>query len=593
MAAADIRERFRLWMLGSGPRVLICLVALVGVASGCSRTAPTAQSCVPPRKSIELDLFDLSENALDRDTSLELISGALESRIVQSGPGIFDLYASAPDDAALVFELEPNLEPSQFSVNVETRDGARVLEFLDGDSNSHRADLGADGPMRLRFENRSDEQLSWINPVIRGSACDTPAPLGLSTLPTARPINVVLYVVDTLRHDHLSAYGYERETSPNLDELARRGFLFANVYAPGTSTLPSISALFTSRHPSLSKRAFHRGEMTLAGAFQAAGYNTAAIQANYLATASLGLSSGFDEYRPLLGSPTRTFVRAENLHRAALKWLRSRPPGPFFLYIQSMDVHEYDPPPSFANIQWEQPSESAPFSYSGREVSSDNYDRTIAYADSEIGKLFEELRELNLDQNTAVLITSDHGEPLSQHGHYLHGTSVYEELVHIPAILVLPWHEGGVRVEPIVSLVDMGPTLLELAGVPVPGDFQGHSLLRPYPAGQPPTAVGEKTKWLLRDRKHGNDEWYLRRGPWKLIMDEAHVRLYHLPSDPGETMDVSAGNPIEAAYLASELMSRTPVFRSGWAEVPPLDSNLSVQEGEELENALRSLGYAD
>jgi arylsulfatase A-like enzyme len=540
-----------------------------------------------------LDLIGLNANALEREASLDLVPGRLGSRVVQRNSGTFDLYLSAPDDAVLFLELNPELERSQFSIEVETEDTARVLEFLGDDASPGRAEIGAGGSMRLRFENRSGAELSWSNLIIRGCASAAPPAIDVSPRPLDAPVNVLLYVVDTLRHDHLSAYGYERQITPNLDRLARRGFLFDNTYAPGTATLPSVSALFTSRHPSLSRRALREKKTTLAGAFQRAGYNTVAFQANYLANASLGLASGFDKYWSLRGPQERPFLRAGDLHRRALNWLRSRPPGPFFVYIQSMDVHEYDPPPAFEKMQWKHPSEQARLSQSGRKMSTDNYDRTIAYMDSEIGKLFDGLRALNLEGETVVLITSDHGEPLSQHGHVLHGTSVYEELVHIPAILVLPWHEGGVRVEPIVSLIDLAPTLLELAGLPVPDDFQGHSLLQSYPAGEAPTAVGEKTKWLLRDRKHGEDEWYLRRGPWKLIMDEVRVRLFHLPTDRGETRDLSAERPIVAAHLATELMARTPIFRSGWAEVPPLDSDLSAQEGEELEKALRSLGYAD
>lgn len=579
--------------LASPDRTSILLLALVCIALGCDRRPTSTRQCLAPAKPIELDLLELNANALGRNRSLDLHSGGLGARVTQDASSVLDLFVSSPDEAVLEFRIEPELDPSKYTVELETRDEVRVLEFQAGDGGKRRVELGITGSMRLRFTNRSDVDLSWIDPVIVGCAVDSPSPLPSSALPPAGPINVVLYVVDTLRYDHLSVYGYERPITPNFDALARRGFLFANAYAPGTSTLPSISALFTSRHPSLSKVALRYGKATLASAFADAGYSTVAIQANYLTKVSLGFGRGFDRYFSPRGPEESPFVRAEDLHSRVVKFLQSRPPGPFFLYIQSMDVHGYDPPAPFRALKWDPPSEDGRLSYLGHKMSVDNYDRTIAYTDFQIGKLIDELRKLGLGQNTVILITSDHGEPLSQHGHHLHGTSVYEELVHVPAILILPWHTGGVRVEPIVSLIDFAPTLLALAGVSVPDDFQGRSLFEPYSTGQPATAVGEKTKWLLRNRQHGADEWYLRRGPWKLIMDEKQVRLYHLPTDRGETEDVSTDHPIETAYLASELMARTPVFRSGWAEVPPLDANLSAQEAEELEQALRSLGYAD
>jgi arylsulfatase A-like enzyme len=268
-----------------------------------------------------------------------------------------------------------------------------------------------------------------------------------------------------------------------------------------------------------------------------------------------------------------------------------------------MDVHEYQPPSPFRErfsrdgkpLRWITDEEFMALldgDEDGIPRLGDLYDATVAYNDHEIGRLLDALRERGLNDRTAVLVTADHGEPLGQRGHYMHGQSLHEEVVHVPVILYLPWQDGGRRVENVVSLLDVAPTLLDLAGVPVPVDFQGSSWLEALPADEAPAALGARVALEFTNRSEAPVAWYVRQGPWKLMMDLERVRLFHLPSDPGEERDVQREHPIQAAYLASHLASHSPAFQKDWRKPPPLEAGLTAEEREQLEEALRTLGYA-
>ena len=169
--------------------------------------------------------------------------------------------------------------------------------------------------------------------------------------------------------------------------------------------------------------------------------------------------------------------------------------------------------------------------------------------------------------------TADHGEPLMNRGQMFHGLSVYEELVRVPLIMWLPGQKDGARIPTIVSHLDLGPTLLDLAGIPRPPQFLGKSWFRPGTEIEPPSARGE----LMHSVKHNAMAWFVREGPWKLIADrknenELTYRLFHLPTDPGETKDVAAENPRVAQYLLARATARP--FVSQTEPPAPLESEL-------------------
>ncbi len=447
-------------------------------------------------------------------------------------------------------------------------------------------------------------------------------------------IDVLLYLIDTLRADRLSVYGYERPTSPQLEKLASQGTLFLRAYAPGSKTVPTVTALFASRYPSELRgrlRADGPGRHTLAEVFQAAGYSTAAFQANVALRPGFGYGRGFDTYRRVVGErhPERPKVDAEDLHAQALEWLRSQERRPFFLYIQTMDTHTpYDPPAPFAD-SFTDPNNPTPATLDElralshptaqqqamlemregmtpeqqekldrlfRSVNpdhlfgSDHYDGAVAYADHELGRLVKHLRELGLWECMALVITSDHGELLGEHGQFLHARFLYEELVHVPLLVILPGAAGGGRrVEEIVSLMDVAPTLANLAGLEVPDTFLGRSWLRPRPASQPPRAVGE----LIAPRTRTSLATYVREGPWKLVAGKAGVQLFHLPTDPDEKQDVSAAHPSVTEYLSGVAADAVPAPSAEAEALGPPGSELPEAEQRELQEDLRALGYVE
>jgi arylsulfatase len=513
--------------------------------------------------------------------------------LVQPGSAIYDFHVRLPDGADFVVGLPPATPADALRVAVTTASTFRELVLRERAAGEWSAALreAAGGIARIRLENRTTAPLTWDDPRITGF--DVPsAPLLDEALRAPRgPVNVLLYVVDTLRADRLSLYGYHRPTSPHLDRLAERSVVFWSAYAAGSYTHPSLAALYTSRVPSEVVRAAVWPGQTLPEAFAAAGYRTASFQANPMLAPGSQFARGFAVYDVVKSKKAKTLpARAEELHARVRAWLASAR-EPFFLYIQSMDVHfPYFPPsPHRERFFKEVDVKTLPFEQAAlAPFSPDLYDGCIAGADEALAELLAEIHDLGLDERTIVAITADHGEPLGQHGELLHGRTLFEEIVRVPLIIVLPWRTSGQRIDEIVSLMDLGPTLLDLAGVPVPEHALGRSLLRARDPA-PPVAVGEQFDLV----KHTTVSAYAREGSWKLIVRGDDLRLFHLPSDPGELRDVSRAHPLETAYLATLLHRRLPGLRSDASPPLPFGHDLPEAQREELRQTLRALGYVE
>lgn len=343
--------------------------------------------------------------------------------------------------------------------------------------------------------------------------------------PPERP-NVLLISLDTLRADHLSCYGYERDTSPTLDRLASEGVLFERTYSTTSWTLPSHMSLFTglaiSTHGVCDDRLWTalegsqvpaRGTL-LAERLSDAGYATGGFYtAPYLA-ARWGFDSGFDHYERI-GHSVYTHPewskRFEELreageldeirawmkrqpelfddHRpaadeaidAALGWIEAQETD-FFCFLHIFDIHnDYVPPPPF-DTRFTDPEYDGPID--GRKVAAKNspvrgdmeradlehlialYDGEIAWVDSQLARLFARLEELGLADDTLIVVVSDHGEEFFEHGHKLHRVSLYEESLHVPLIFRLPRRvPANVRVAHSTGLVDVAPTIAALCGL--------------------------------------------------------------------------------------------------------------------------------
>jgi arylsulfatase A-like enzyme len=297
-----------------------------------------------------------------------------------------------------------------------------------------------------------------------------------------------------------------------------------------------------------------------------------------------------------------------------VRWLEIRPAAPFFMWVQSMDVHEYDPPPPFAgrftnptgamaastppgdssspggrgvNLDDWTPAQLAAFGAMAR-VTPERYDETVAYADHQIGLLLDHMAKVGMLDDTIVIITADHGEPLWEHGQFLHGMNVFEEVVRVPLVVASPWDRTPRRIERVTSLRDIAPTILDLAGLTSPPSFEGRSLLAAPHPGEPAIAVG-----ATQGFKQESPSWFLRTGPWKLVMDRDKTQLFHLASDPDETVDVAHRHAVTAQHLSSLLVKRSPEFRAGWQAPPPWDADLDAAQKTRLREALKALGYAE
>lgn len=455
------------------------------------------------------------------------------------------------------------------------------------------------------------------------AACD-PAPE--TAQPEAPLRNVLLVTVDTLRADYIHAYGFPLENTPQIDALAARGVLFENALAAASATAPSHATIMTSRYPrehsigAVNGGSRLEGGETLAERFRASGYDTAAFVGNFVLRPRIGLDRGFALYDAEL--PTRELNRerfferdAEATTLRAIDWLRNpRPDGaPFFLWVQYQDPHgPYTPPSSylesFPEVAGARARPLAPLDgnsgvggiprYQKLEgvdrVSEylDRYAAEIAYADHWIGRLLEAAEEEGAERGTVILLTADHGESLGENGFYFqHGHATTPELARSPFVLVAPGLAPARRRE-AVHHVDVTPTLLELAGLPVPADASGLALA-PFLASSQP--IPERVLFCDIGREtsaYAGDTFLRIRGSPKLWGDWAAGR-----SD-------APGEPPESLLVVDAYRRQSP--EDGWTEVEPEARLLEAAKAylmkavpivqvaeptEEDKARLRALGY--
>lgn len=448
--------------------------------------------------------------------------------------------------------------------------------------------------------------------------------VGCSPESKQRP-NILLIVIDTLRADRLGCYGNKRGLTPFLDSLAARGTLFLNAYAPSSWTCPSVASLMTSRYPMqhrvvsfASKLADE--ERTLAETLQPLGYLAGGFSANFRLLGALGYAQGFQHWRADLEGAGG--LRGGDLRRQSIEWLdqarRSAPGRPALLYLHFMEPHApYDPPEPFRE-QFGRNEDAAVDAATANEhlvglrwykltradveMLASLYDAEVASADAELRHLFAELEQRGFLRDAIVVVTADHGEEFWEHGNLGHGTSLYNESVRVPLILIAPGYAGGQRVEQNVSLLDVAPTLLDLLGQPGEPRFEGRSLvplLRPqslaawFKAWRSPGGKTEVPDVLLdlelvgygvdaREHSHG----LVRRSTKLLLRPGGLAELYDLERDP-----------LEKNANAEALRARSPTLqRALEAARADLGSRAgTVAETAPLDDAtrekLRALGY--
>jgi arylsulfatase A-like enzyme len=345
------------------------------------------------------------------------------------------------------------------------------------------------------FEATGDvDRAFWGTPTIT-TDLDVSAPL------------VVLYLVDTLRADHLGLYGYRRATDPELRRFARDAVVFDSAIASSSWTKPSVASLFTSLPPSEHRcvqfyTPLDPSFVTLSERLRESGYATGAVVANRLVHAKDG---HFDQGFMYFTSPPEPQRAAEAVDEA-LRFLDDRRGLPTFLYVHTLDPHSpYSPPPPFDRRYGSAPTASRPaaepYHYRKREDLARivaQYDGEIAYGDREFGRFVQALKQRGLYDRALIVFLSDHGEEFLDHGDWVHGHTLFDELVRVPLVVKYPGNRhAGRRIGRQVQLVDVLPTVLKTQGIRVPAApaLAGRPLDESFDASGPERPAVFETKY--------------------------------------------------------------------------------------------------
>jgi arylsulfatase A-like enzyme len=432
---------------------------------------------------------------------------------------------------------------------------------------------------------------------------------------TTGPTNVLIYMIDTLRPDHTSVYGYERPTTPRLDALARRAVVFENAYSAAAWTRPATASLLTSLHSSFhgahSTNSLASEVVTLAERFRVAGWSTWAFVTNgHVFDRSLNFEQGFDRFVAIRGVKRDNHARTEEVNELVLPHLDAFGDEPFLLYVHVVDPHSpYDPPEGYRGL-FSDPSYSGPVTpkdtvkrvlrrwrLSDQDVSHIRslYDEDIRYQDEMMGVLLERLDQMAPTAGeTLVVVTSDHGEEFFEHGDWEHGTRLYEEQVRIPLVLRVPGVPtlAGRRVKERVQIIDIMPTLLAWFGIAGGEMCQGIDL-GPMLRAAPESGVGSRSVYCEELRGEKNTELRsLTEGPWKIIHRRVgpreHYSLFDLEEDPGELRDRSGSQRERLVDLRTRLADHADALAKSYSRATggrPQDLDDATRE------QLEALGY--
>jgi arylsulfatase A-like enzyme len=446
--------------------------------------------------------------------------------------------------------------------------------------------------------------------------------------------SIVICVLDAARCDHLGCYGYARETTPNIDELAKESLVFENHFCQVSHTKASTASLFTSQYPGTHltsfKRDLDRSTFTIARGLGDAGYNTALFSSNPFASPITGAchpfqeNCGLDEAADMVrGSERRE--SPEPLLRLFESWLERRASGPFFAYVHLLPPHKpYAAPADIDSLfRGKEPPDWSEKRYHPEQYSwpvhrhpddADNpaltppdvpvqdwinlYDANLRYGDWAVGELGRLLREAELLEETILIITSDHGEAFGEHGFVLHACAIHDELAKIPLLLRFPKGGHTGRIAALTQSIDLLPTLFQLLGAPYPEEsIQGRSLV-PLLAGAAEAVNSYSFTHALFDR----GKYMVRNLDYALLLfgNGLWRALYDMEADPEQEHNIIEDEPQKAdelieVFRAFAETQREPMMHflrpkiKEAAPPPPLgyDPGLSPEVKRDLE----ALGY--
>ena len=517
--------------------------------------------------------FESSESegaAAPRGVAVEDVSVAgVSRRAIALAPGAqIDWFVEVPENGTLVFGCglsAPGTGTLELQITSDEAKRSPTRIETGAKWNDHQVSLDQIGGeiTRIRFRNEGsvDLALSDVRVVRRSGGVakiDEPAR------------NVIVLLIDTLRASKLQAYYPKtRVKTPTIDEFAAQGTLFERPQSPENWTKPAVASVLTSLHPATHKTKedaskLPKSALMLSEVYKKAGFKTASFIANGYVSNAFGFDQGWDHYTNYIREQRNT--NASNVFGEAQGWIEKNQNDRFFVYIQTIDPHvPYDPPAKFLQMYDPKPyngqvknrrthlmldeAKKNPKKYTFTKRDKERiealHDGEISYHDEYFGRFLSKLRELGLDENTIIVVTSDHGEEFQEHGSWGHGHSVYQELLGVPLMFrwpgVIP---ANLRIGPVVSTMDIGPTVLEATGVPIPEQFEGRSLLG-FMRGDWPSAPYVAFSDFLDHRR------VIRGGDWKMIIrgNLSHV-MFDLGNDYWEQKELDgSGHPIAQRYL--------------------------------------------
>ena len=460
----------------------------------------------------------------------------------------------------------------------------------------------SNSPLRLSIGVVIASHLVCVLGCTSESRLSDPRPVGtiedVLALKDREDLNVLFLLVDTLRSDHLTPYGYERETSPVIGELADTGIRFAQHVSQSSWTKCSMASLWSGLYPARTgvTRAPHvlsEGAKLPAEIYREAGFRTTGIWRNGWIAPNFGFGQGFESYtqpkparvdRPQPHqSPNKTLAGSDvDILRSTFSFLRSYGRERWFLYLHLMDLHQYVYSPDEALFG---------------TTYVDIYDNSIRWTDGLIGHLLDELTARGLRENTLIVFASDHGEAFGDHGSEGHARDIYGEVTTTPFILSFPFRlEPGLVVNSRTANVDLWQTVLELTGMPPLEETDGRSRLPEIVATARGTMLPEpEDTFAMLDQSWGRDREApaplvaVNHGPWRMFHSAARPNqpeLYDKVKDPGEQNNLAEEKPDlieELRSVVTDHLSGPPPYWGGESESIELD-DLQI-------NQLRALGY--
>jgi arylsulfatase A-like enzyme len=436
--------------------------------------------------------------------------------------------------------------------------------------------------------------------------------VSLSYSQTHQKPNVILITIDSLRPDHLGCYGYRRNTSPNIDRLAKESILFTQAISQAPWTYPSLFSILSGTYPDthgvLSPRHKLKDVPLLNQILRQNGYYTVAICAHYTISEVEGFRQTFHKFFRFRRKRDNFWIvnNARPVTQLATRWLRNNYRKKFFLWLHYMDCHGPYKSPSPYNKMWDKKYTEAingiPISehiwlglggvpkymaevmdvkHMSKEEYISHYDGEISFLDSQIGILLNELNKLGIERNTLIILTSDHGESLGEHAYFGHELLLYDVLLKVPLIIkfprVFPHHK---IITKQVQSIDIMPTILDLLGLKQPDLIEGRSLVS--------LILGEKEEpasYAYSSYENYLSRYAIRTEEWKLIytQENNHYELYNLRRDPQESVNLYEMENRVAEILKMEL--------GKYLNIAPFPEKGLEELSAETKETLRSLGY--